>query len=125
MNHEDVQAWLDSYVAAWRSNDPRAIADLFTPDALYSYRPWLGDKHTMHGRDAIVAGWTESPDDPGSWDAHYEPYAVDGDRAVAIGWSRYAPKGDEPEKLYHNAYVLRFGGDGQCAEFRDFYFLQD
>ena len=29
MTHDDVQAWLDRYIAAWRSYDPEAIGDLF------------------------------------------------------------------------------------------------
>lgn len=121
MTHDEVQAWLDRYVEAWRANDPERIGELFTDDAVYSYRPWIDDEQTMRGRDAVVASWLEDPDDPGSWEAHYEPYAVEGDRAVAVGWSRYAAAGDQPERTFHNAYLLRFAPDGRCAEFREFY----
>lgn len=121
MNRDDVQDWLDRYVAAWRANEPEQIRELFTEDATYSYRPWDSDDQTVRGRDAIAASWLEEPDDPGAWEAHYEPYAVDGDRAVAVGWSRYAAAGDAPERTYHNAYLLRFAPDGRCVEFREFY----
>jgi ketosteroid isomerase-like protein len=121
MNRQDVQEWLDRYVAAWRANEPDPIRELFAEDATYSYRPWLGDDQSVRGREAIVASWLENPDDPGAWEARYEPYAVEGDRAVAVGWSRYAASGDQPERTYHNAYVLRFTSDGRCAEFREFY----
>jgi ketosteroid isomerase-like protein len=124
MNRDGVQAWLDRYIVAWRANDRGPIEALFTEDAVYSYRPWLSDEHTVRGRDAIIASWLEEPDDPGSWEAHYEPYAVDGDRAVAVGWSRYAASDGAPERTYHNAYLLRFAPDGRCAEFREFYFLE-
>ncbi len=124
MNRTDVQTWLDRYVEAWRANEAGPIEALFTDDAVYSYRPWDSDEHTMRGRDAIVASWLEEPDAPEAWDAHYEPFAVDGDRAVAVGWSRYAPTGDEPERTYHNAYLLRFAPDGRCAEFHEFYMLE-
>jgi ketosteroid isomerase-like protein len=123
MTHDDVQRWLDRYVAAWRSNDRAQIEDLFSEDAVYSYRPWDEDKYTFRGRDAVVASWLDEPDAPDTWDAQYEPYAVEGDRAVAVGWSRYAPEGSDPEKLYHNAYLLRFAPDGRCAEFHEFYML--
>ena len=125
MNRTDVQTWLDRYVEAWRANEAGPIEALFTDDAVYSYRPWDSDEHTLRGRDAIVASWLEEPDAPEAWDAHYEPFAVDGDSAVAVGWSRYAPTGDEPERTYHNAYLLRFAPDGRCAEFHEFYMLQD
>ena len=124
MNRSDVQAWLDRYLEAWRANDAGPIEALFTEDAVYGYRPWDSDDHTMRGRDAIVSSWLEEPDAPGSWDAHYEPYAVEGDRAVAIGWSRYAADGEEPERTYHNAYLLRFASDGRCAEFHEYYMLE-
>jgi hypothetical protein len=113
MNRADVQAWLDRYVEAWRTNDRSEVQSLFTDDATYGYRPWDSDEHTLRGRDAIVASWLEEPDEPGSWDAHYEPFAIEDDRAVALGWSRYAASGDQRERLYHNAYV------------HEFYMLQD
>jgi uncharacterized protein (TIGR02246 family) len=124
MTRDDVQQWLDRYVAAWRANDADLVAELFTEDAVYGYRPWDSEEHTVRGRDAIVASWLEEPDPPGSWDAAYEPYAVDGDRAVAVGWSRYDPSGEDPERTYHNAYLLRFAADGRCAEFHEFYMLE-
>ena len=124
MNRTDVQTWLDRYVEAWRANEAGPIEALFTDDAVYSYRPWDSDEHTLRGRDAIVASWLEEPDAPEAWDAHYEPYAVEGDRAVAVGWSKYAPIGDDPERTYHNAYLLRFAPDGRCAEFHEFYMLE-
>jgi len=124
MTHDEVQAWLDRYVAAWRANDPASVAALFSDDAVYGYRPWDSSEHTVRGRDAIAASWLEEPDEPATWDASYHPYAVDGDRAVAVGWSRYAPTADQPERTYHNAYLLRFDSDGRCAEFHEFYMLE-
>ena len=125
MNRPDVQAWLDRYVEAWRVNEREPIEQLFTEDAVYGYRPWDDEKYTFTGRDAIVAGWLDEPDAPGSWDARYEAWAVDGDRAVAIGWSRYAATGDKPEQLYHNAYLLEFAPDGRCRSFHEFYMLKE
>ena len=121
MTRDDVQAWLDRYVEAWRANERGPIEALFTDDVVYSYRPWDDAANTMRGREALVTSWLEEPDDPGSWDAHYEPYAVENDRAVAIGWSRYAATADQPERTFHNAYLLRFEPDGRCASFHEFY----
>jgi hypothetical protein len=125
MNRSDVQSWLDRYLEAWRTNDHGAIESLFTDDAVYGYRPWDSNKHTVRGRGAIVASWVEEPDAPDSWDAQYEPFAVEDDRAVALGWSKYLARDDQPERLYHNAYVLEFAPDGRCRSFHEFYMLQD
>jgi ketosteroid isomerase-like protein len=124
MNGSDVQAWLDRYIEAWRSNDAGAIAALFTEDAVYRYRPWDDPDQTVTGREAIVDSWLEDPDAPGSWDARYEPFAVDGDRAVAVGRSHYLADGDQPERTYYNCYLLRFAPDGRCSEFTEYFMLR-
>jgi hypothetical protein len=125
MNRSDVQAWLDRYVEAWRSNDRSLIESLFTDDAVYGYRPWDSERHTVRGREAIAGSWLDEPDAPGTWDAKYEAWAVDGDRAVAVGWSRYDPTDTEPERLYHNAYLLEFAPDSRCRSFHEFYMLKE
>jgi hypothetical protein len=38
VQREAVAAWLDAYVAAWRSYDPDAIGALFSKDATYAYQ---------------------------------------------------------------------------------------
>jgi len=127
MTRDDVQVWLDRYVVAWRSFDPQAIGDLFAANASYRYYPY---DDPIEGRDDIVRAWVSpdgnasSRDEPDTWDARYEPFAVDGDRAVAIGWSRYFAAGDTPEKLYHNAYLLEFDGDGRCRSFVEYFVEQ-
>ncbi|MFZ0013324.1 MAG: nuclear transport factor 2 family protein [Acidimicrobiia bacterium] len=124
MTHDEVQEWLDDYLEAWSSNDPARIGALFTEDAVYSYRPWRSEEHTARGREAIVAGWLENPDDPADWEAEYAPYAVDGAKAVAVGWTRYEPIGEHPGRTYHNAFLLRFGDEGRCSEFAEFYLIE-
>jgi ketosteroid isomerase-like protein len=124
MTHDQVQEWLDEYIAAWAANDADARSALFTENVVYSYRPWIDERVTVRGRDAVVASWLENPDDPGSWEAHYSPYAVDGNKAVATGWSKYLATDDAKERFYHNAYLLEFDDDGQCSSFREFWFLE-
>ena len=127
MTHDDVQGWLDRYVAAWRSYYAAAIGDLFADDVEYRYHPW---DEPVRGREAIVSDWVapegnaSTRDDPASWDARYEPYAVEGDRVVAVGWSRYFAQGAEPERTYHNAYLLEFDGDRRCRSFTEFFVLE-
>jgi ketosteroid isomerase-like protein len=125
MDHAAVQDWLDRYIQAWSANQPEPISALFSEDAVYRYRPYGDDEGALVGRQAIVDGWLEQPDDPGSWDARYEVFAVDGDRAVATGFSRYHPRGGTPERTYHNVFLLRFDGDGRCVEFTELYMLEE
>lgn len=121
MDEAAVAAWLDRYVAAWRSYDPDDIRALFAQDAVYRYHPWDEGADAVAGREAIVANWLEEPDAPGSWTATYTPWAIDGDRAVALGESRYLATDDAAEAVFHNVFLLRFDADGMCTEFTDVY----
>jgi len=114
LSSETVQAWLDSYVEAWRTYDREAIGELFNAGAIYSYHPY--DKEPLRGRDAIVADWLAEPDEAGSWEASYRPLLLDGDRAVATGETRYAEG-----RTFSNLYVLRFDAEGRCSEFVEWY----
>ncbi len=118
MTRDDVQRWLDDYIDAWRSGDAAAIGTLFSADADYRYHPY---DEPVAGRDAIVADWLESPDAPGTWSGHYEPYTVDGDRAVAIGESRYTNPDGSFRTLYYNLWTLEFDSDGRCSDFVEYF----
>ena len=116
MDLSAFQAWLDRYIAAWRSGDPADIGALFSDDARYFSGPF---REPVVGREAIVAGWTDSPDAPGSWEAEYRPLAIDGEVAVATGESRYANG-----RTYSNIFVCRFDETGRCREFREWFMKQ-
>ena len=68
---------------------------------------WLGEKRL---------------DTPGGYDAQYEPIAIDGDLVVAHGPTRFFdPLTGATQAEYDNIWVLRFGPDGRCAEFHEWY----
>ena len=125
MYHATFQRWLDSYIEAWRTYDDGAIADLFSEDARYRYHPWDEGDEVVEGRAAIVANWLEDRDEPGTWTAEYRPWAIDGDRAVAAGVSRYlAADGVTVEREYHNVFLCRFDDEGLCSEFTELFMLR-
>ena len=49
---------------------------------------------------------------------------MDGDRGVGVGTSRYLATGDNPERLYHNCFLMKFAEDGRCSEFTEYYMRQ-
>ena len=114
MTREQVQAWLDAYVEAWRSYDEQAIRALFADDASYAYHPY---EAPLHGADAIVASWLAERDEPGSWEASYAPALIEGDRAIAKGQTRYAGG----EGVYSNLYEIDFDTEGRCTRFVEWY----
>jgi hypothetical protein len=110
---EAVQAWLDAYVAAWRSYDRAAIGELFAADASYAYHPY---DEPLRGREAIVASWLEDPDASDSWEASYAPVLIDGRSAVATGETRYATG-----PVFSNLFELTFDEEGRCTRFVEWY----
>lgn len=120
MSREDVDSWLERYVAAWKTYDRADIGALFSEDAVYRYHPY---DEPVIGRDAIVESWLEDDrlDEPGSFEARYKAFAVDGDRAVAVGSSTYFDAGGAVEKVYDNVYLLRFDADGRCVDFTEWF----
>jgi hypothetical protein len=116
MDHQMAQAWLDRYVAAWRSYRPGEIGALFTPDIEYRYRPH--DEGDV-GVDTVVAGWLANHGEPDTWEAEQTPYTVEGNRVVATGYSRY--HGDHPDRVYDNCFLLEFDDEGRCRRFTEFF----
>ena len=123
MDRSSVQDWLDRYSAAWVSYDEDDIRALFAPDARYRYHPYDPDADAVVGADAIVKNWLDNRDEAGTYDSRYEPFAVDGDRAVAVGWSRYYEDASKAKlsREFRNAYLLEFDVEGRCTDFTEFF----
>ena len=114
MNEQSAAAWVGRYVAAWESNDPAAIGALFAENANYRQRP---SDEPWQGRDAIVARWLEIKDQPGTWTFRFEVLAATNDLAFVRGWTHYT----DPPTDYDNLWVLRFDGEGRCADFTEWW----
>jgi ketosteroid isomerase-like protein len=127
VTREDVDRWLAEYVGAWKSYDRDQIAQLFTEDIAYRYHPY---DDPIEGRDEVIKAWLAegdhpeagTRDEPGTYDAEYSAVAVDGDVAVATGWSSYKDSADGPvARTYDNCFVMRFAQDGRCSEFTEWF----
>jgi ketosteroid isomerase-like protein len=127
MTKDDVDRWLTDYVAAWKSYEPDQIKALFSEDIAYRYHPY---DEPFRGQDEVVKAWrgeadreeAGTRDDPGTWEAEYSAVAVDGDTAVATGFSSYKDSADGPvARTYDNCFVMRFADDGRCREFTEWF----
>ncbi len=118
MDRAQVTRWLEVYVAAWKSGDRDEIRDLFADDVRYRYHPW---DEPLEGREAVADSWLENPDAPGSFDARYECFAVDGDAAVAVGTSTYLTPEGTVIRVYDNVFLLRFDDGGRCSDFTEWF----
>jgi ketosteroid isomerase-like protein len=111
---DQLRAWLQGYVRAWRTNDPEDIAALFTEDAAYRTAP---HRDPWRGREAIVRSWLDNADEDGTWSFEGDVLATCGDLGFVEGRTAYS---DPPPRSYRNLWVIRLDGD-RCAEFTEWY----
>jgi SnoaL-like domain len=127
VTREDVDRWLAAYVEAWMTYDRDNVEALFAEDIAYRYHP--ADQPIV-GRDAVVESWlgegdhsdASERDAPGTYEAAYSAFAVDGEAAVAIGVSSYRDEPGGPVvRVYDNCFVMRFDTEGRCREFTEWF----
>ncbi|MFF3751479.1 nuclear transport factor 2 family protein [Streptomyces sp. NPDC002018] len=107
---EAVDAWVERYVHAWRTNDPADIAALFAEDAEYHETPYTT---RWVGRDEIVTGWRDRWEwQQGGWSFEWEIRSVEGATAVVHGVGHYTRLGD-----FDNLWTLAFDKAGRCTRF--------
>ena len=126
MTRESVEAWLDAYAHAWDTYDAKDVEPLFTEDAEYRYHP---ADDPEEGRELIIFGWlnpngdASRRDKPGTFAMDVHPFAVDGDRAVAVGTCTYYADATKSkvDRIYYNNWLLEFAPDGRCRSFTEYY----
>ena len=113
LTNDQVQAWLDAYVAAWRSPDRDAIVALFTDDVAYQYLPF---DEPLQGAEEVADSWLAEPDEPGTWEAEYAPALISGQEAIATGETSYTDG-----EVFSNLWQLTLAPDGRCSRFVEWY----
>ena len=117
MERERITGWLQRYVNAWETNDPEDVGALFTDDARYYTAPY---REPWPGRQAIVEGWLDRKDPPGTWEFNQEVLGTDGDVAFVRGWTEYADG-----ESYSNLWVIRLDEEGRCSEFIEWWMQEE
>ena len=117
-DRDALSSWVERYVAAWRSNDSSDIAALFTPDAVYRTAPFVTPRQ---GQDAIVGGWLDDRDEPGTWSFTYNVVATD---PVGVVEGRTVYSG--PDLEYANIWLIDLDDTGTAARaFTEYYMRRD
>src|SRR6185437_4705821 len=108
-----LRRWVDAYREAWETNDPDAVAALFTADGVYKVEPWW----IQNGREEIVAGWLEHADKPGDTAFHWWHVARDGDLWILEARTRYHSLG----KDYANLWLVELDDEGRARGFSEWW----
>jgi hypothetical protein len=118
-----VERWVERYLRAWNSNDPQEIGALFAEEAEYYTAPY---REPWRGRAEIVRRWLGRRDEPGTFHFRYEVLGTSalpdtlGGRGFVRGWTEYF----EPQRSYHNLWVVTLDVEGRCLEFTE-WFMQE
>ena len=112
LTKRQVEDWVGRYLTAWRSNDPKDIAAVFTNDADAHELPYETDSE---GLGEIVALWQERStwEGTGEWTFEWEEVAINGDTFVITGVGHYPALGD-----FSNLWVVTLNPDGKASTFR-------
>ncbi|GAA2752610.1 nuclear transport factor 2 family protein [Amnibacterium kyonggiense] len=108
-----IERWMAGYVSAWESNDPDAIAALFSEDATYRFYPWADP---AVGSAAIVARWLDGADAPDDHAFSWSLIGSDGGRRFVQGRTVYTDG-----RTYENLWIVDLREDGRATAFTEWY----
>ena len=114
MTREQVADWIAAYERAWRTPGTDTLGELFTDDATYRQGPY---DEPVAGLAAIRRMWEAERSRPDEvFRLTSEVVAIDGATAVVRLEVNY---GDPLWQDWRDLWVMRFAGDGRCAEFEE------
>ncbi|HTZ09012.1 MAG TPA: nuclear transport factor 2 family protein [Acidimicrobiales bacterium] len=114
-----VERWVAVYEEVWRTPGTARLAELFTPDVVYSPSPWA---EPVRGLPALAAFWeTERDGADEAFTMAAELVALDADTAVVRVAVDYGDE-ERPGERWRDLWVLRFAAGGRCARFEEWPF---
>jgi hypothetical protein len=114
VTRDDLDRWIDAYLAAWRSGD--GVDGLFTGDATYRSSPYLDPDS---GIDAIKEFWRRETDDGEEFTVQREIVAIEGDTGVV----RLEVEYTSPRyRHYRDIWIVTLDGEGRCTAFEEWPF---
>lgn len=119
MIRSEVQNWINSYVAAWRSPSKDKLAELFTVDVRYQLHqapPW---NQSLSDLAELALYWEHVSSEQGEFELQSEIVALEGNVAVVKIDVTYATA--DPAH-WHNVWIIRFADDGRCESYEEWPF---
>lgn len=114
-----VNRWIRNYTKAWLKKDAKAIASLFTDDAIYLSHPF---RPVNQGRKSILDYTVGALDVGQVYEVRFGKPVVEGSRAVVEYWTTMKEKLEDVTLA--GCVKLHFAKNGLCRELRDYWVLQ-
>lgn len=116
-----LQAWLESYGAAWETRDAGAAGKLFTADATYHEMPFDPVKK---GRVAIQDYWKTVTADQRDIQFESKTVAVNGSTGVAHWKATFKLQSTGATIMLDGVFVLEFAASGECKSLREWWHVK-
>ena len=116
MRRSDIEGWLREYFRCWREKDSKALANLFTPEAIYRSSPF---REPYRGTEAIQSYWARATHSQKGIVVRVGTPVCEGDRVAVEWWAIWNEEGN-PVTL-PGCLVLRFSSDKRCEELREYW----
>ncbi len=111
--------WIEGYGRAWEERDPKAAAELFSPDATYRSNIY---EEPHKGRKGIESYWRSVTDSQTEVLVRMGRPFVDGSRVTVEFWTTMRVNGD-PVTLA-GCLLLDFDDLGLCEALREYWHFQ-
>lgn len=110
--------WLERYFQAWQSNNPDAVAPLFSDDAVYYYGPFATP---AVGRQQIVGRWVADPEEQEQVKYAFKPLALKDNLGIAHFHVLYRSRNRSAILEMDGVLVLQFDAKLRCIDHREWY----
>ena len=111
VTEQQARDWVNGYVKAWTTCDPKDISALFAKDAESHEWPYVT---AWLGRQQIIDGWRERAQwQEGGWTFDWSLLAVSGDTFAIKGTGVYTKLG-----TFDNLWVVTLNDQHRCIVFR-------
>ena len=115
MERRDVEAWVERYVAAWRTPGTELLTTLFTEDATYAPSPW---STPLVGLARLAEFWEAERDSAAEeFEIASEVVAVDGSTGVVRVAVDYAAG-----HRWRDLWLVQLDSDSRCYVFEEWPF---
>lgn len=118
MTQSGFEAWLRRYGASWEARDPKAAADLFSPDAEYY---WTPIDPPQRGRDEIAAAWERAVSQQRDVRFDFEILTVTDVRGIAHWWTELTSEKSGEKVRLDGILVAEFDEGAHCRVFREWW----
>ncbi len=114
-----VNKWIRNYSKAWMKKDAKAIASLFTEDAIYHSHPF---RPVNQGRKSIMDYTLGALDVGEVYEVRFGKPVVEDSRAAVEYWTTMKEKVEDVTLA--GCVILHLAKNGLCKELHDYWVLQ-